>query len=182
MVLSLFDVYNCAFLSDSLTAACRAERDPETGKYTPRAKKALEDVASSIRLYNTLAWSSVARRYNILLAKKGMSRMLSRGVMNKTQYDILTNLPPNASLPETVLQWIFVRLMKGIDEGIFPKTRTVEDIFTGRPLELRKILGGIRSSLLGKIPLAYAHFVQFLVDCFLALAPVALYPELGFCR
>ena len=108
--------------------------------------------------------------------------MLSRGVMNKKQYDILTNLPPNANLPDTVLQWILIRLTRGIDEGIWPKTETVEDVFTGRTLELRKVLIQIRAALLGKIPLAYAHFVQFLVDCFLVMAPLALYPELGFWR
>ena len=33
--------------------------------------------------------------------------------------------------------------------------------------------------LAGRIPLAYAHFVQILVDSFLVLAPFALYVELG---
>lgn len=32
----------------------------------------------------------------------------------------------------------------------------------------------------GRIPIVYAHFVQLIVDIFLALAPFALYCELGF--
>lgn len=40
-------------------------------------------------------------------------------------------------------------------------------------------MGGIENSLAAKIPLAYAQFVQVLVDIFLSLAPFALYSELG---
>jgi predicted membrane chloride channel (bestrophin family) len=44
---------------------------------------------------------------------------------------------------------------------------------------MRAIIGGIGDSLDAKFPLAYAQFVQVLVDIFLALAPFALYPALG---
>ena len=44
---------------------------------------------------------------------------------------------------------------------------------------MRGTLGGVGDSLDGKIPLAYAHFVQVIVDVFLSLAPFALYCELG---
>ena len=40
-------------------------------------------------------------------------------------------------------------------------------------------MGGIEDTLNAKIPLAYAQFVQIIVDIFLALAPFALYSELG---
>jgi len=45
--------------------------------------------------------------------------------------------------------------------------------------DLRGTLGGVGDSLDGRIPIAYAHFVQLIVDIFLALAPFALYSELG---
>lgn len=45
--------------------------------------------------------------------------------------------------------------------------------------DLRGTFAGISDQLSGRIPLAYAHFVQVLVDSFLLIAPVALYSELG---
>jgi len=45
--------------------------------------------------------------------------------------------------------------------------------------DLRGTFAGIGDQLDGRIPLAYAHFVQVLVDSFLLIAPFALYSELG---
>ena len=45
--------------------------------------------------------------------------------------------------------------------------------------DLRGTFAGIGDQLDGRIPLAYAHFVQVLVDSFLVIAPFALYSELG---
>jgi hypothetical protein len=45
--------------------------------------------------------------------------------------------------------------------------------------DLRHTFHEIGGQLDGRIPLAYAHFVQVLVDSFLLIAPFALYPVLG---
>lgn len=45
--------------------------------------------------------------------------------------------------------------------------------------DLRGTFAGISDQLNGRIPLAYAHFVQVLVDSFMLIAPFALYSELG---
>ena len=160
-------------------ASVRAARDPETKMFTSKSAKTLENVAHSCRLCNVLMWASIAGRFKVLMTPKGLSRMFSRGVMTKEEYDILANTP---GPQESALQMLFVRLMNGMEEGTFPKTQVVERVFTDNILGLRLNVASIRNKLLGKIPLAYAHFVQFLVDFFLVLAPYALYPELGFWR
>ena len=171
-----------------LIVATRAERDPETSHYTPRAKKLLEEIASDIRLFNIIAWSYFSAKFSILQTPKGLSRMLSRGIMTRAQYKIL--VPQNSktnrgSSPEpqyTTLQWIYLRLLKGRNDGILALTAPVETAFTTKILELRKNMSNIRDNLDGKMPLAYVHLVQSLVDFFLALSPFALYPELGMWR
>eukprot|EP00536_Pseudo-nitzschia_multiseries_P005728 jgi/Psemu1/191283/e_gw1.112.6.1 len=164
----------------SLMAASRAERDAISNEYTPRATKAFEDVAGCIRLFNALLWASFVAKYRVLLTPKGLSRLLSRGVMTREQYKCLIDVRPITSAPQyAILQWIYFRLLKGCEEGAFAFTDTVEGTFTEKILDLRGSISSIRNSLEGKIPLAYAHFVQVLVDIFLLLAPFALYPELG---
>ena len=167
----------------SLMLASRAERDPNTNQYTDRASKALDDVAGCIRLFNALMWASFTKKFEILLTPKGLSRMLSRGVMTRAQYECLVSIRPNKSGPQhAALQWIYIRLIKGMEEGAFPQTDTMESLCTTKLLDLRGTMGGVRDSLDGKIPLAYAQFVQLLVDIFLVLAPFGLYPELGMWR
>merc|ERR1712194_57538 len=177
------DIYNkgrqiqWGLSSISLLAACRAERDPDTNQYTPKASKTLEDIAGCVRIFNKLPGASLAGKFHVLLTPKGLSRMLGRGIMTKKQYKILMT---NASQPQDIaLEWIYLRLLKGIAEGAFPKSDTVESVFTENILGLRTNIADIRTALQARIPLAYGHFVQFLVDFLLAMTPCALYPEFG---
>jgi predicted membrane chloride channel (bestrophin family) len=166
-----------------MTVASRAERDPKTHRYTPQASKALDDIAGYIRLFNALSWASLAKKFEVLLTPKAMNRMMSRGIMTRAQYETLMSVPPSTAGPQEItLQWIYIRLMKGIEDGVFPETETMEGVLTESVLGLRKVTNGIRSRLNAKVPLAYAHFVQFLVDFFLLMAPFGLYPELGIWR
>lgn len=163
----------------SLLLASRAERDPKTNKYTPRASKALEEVAGCIRLFHALMWASYTRKFAILLTPKGLSRMLSRGVMTWKQYECLVDGNNSDTVTTTTLQWIYIRLIAGIQDGAFPQSDTFETVCTGALLALNDSMSGIGDSLEAKIPLAYGQFVQILVDIFLILSPFALYSELG---
>jgi len=128
-------------------------------------------------------WASFAEKYRVLLTPKGLSRLLSRGVVTREQYKCLIDIQPISSAPQfAILQWIYIRLIKGIEEGAFAPSDCVEGAFTDKILDLRASMSGINVSLEGKIPLAYTHFVQVLVDVFLLLAPFGLYPELGLWR
>ena len=103
--------------------------------------------------------------------------------MTREQYICFIKTYQKESGPQfAALQWIYIRLLKGIEEGAFADTDTVEGTFTDKILDVRDSMSSIRFSLEGKIPLAYAHFVQILVDVFLVLAPFGLYPELGLWR
>ena len=175
-----------SFFFCSLLAATRAERDPITDQYTDCASKAVDDVAGCIRLFSILTWANFRKEYGVLLTPKGLSRMKSRGHMTRAQYVCLvSNLSnPNNFCPsqDTAMQWIYVRLLQGMKEGAFPNTHAMEEACTHNTLRLRGTIGTISDAIDAKIPLAYAQFVQIVVDTFLLISPFGLYPELGLWR
>eukprot|EP00534_Pseudo-nitzschia_fraudulenta_P012756 CAMPEP_0201204256 /NCGR_PEP_ID=MMETSP0851-20130426/168487_1 /ASSEMBLY_ACC=CAM_ASM_000631 /TAXON_ID=183588 /ORGANISM="Pseudo-nitzschia fraudulenta, Strain WWA7" /LENGTH=604 /DNA_ID=CAMNT_0047492325 /DNA_START=89 /DNA_END=1900 /DNA_ORIENTATION=+ len=164
----------------SMMLACMAERDPKTGRYTDRSSSLLDDVAISCRLCHAFYWAGFIERFNVLLTPRGFSRMLSRGIMTPSQYDTLVGVHPNKCAPQHVtLMWIMSRILQGMTDGVIPNDPATRSMFMNKISDLRGTFGGIGDSLDGKIPLAYAQFVQALVDIFLVLAPFALYCELG---
>jgi len=157
-----------------------AERDPKSGQYTDRSRALLDDVASSCRLTHVFLWAANINRYKALLTPRGLSRMLSRGLMTQAQYDTLVDIPSNTCPPQhAALMWIMSRVLEGQKEGILPDDSGSRQMLLTKICDLRAWSAGIGDALDGKIPLAYAHFVQLIVDVFLLLAPFALYCELG---
>ncbi|KAL3910804.1 MAG: hypothetical protein SGARI_001947 [Bacillariaceae sp.] len=153
-----------------------------TTQYTPRAQAFLDDVALYSRLYHALSWASLTKKFQILLTPRGLSRMLSRGIMTRQQYDTLVlGIKPNALCAPhyACLMWMQARSLKAMKEGILPDDDSIRRTLIDKLLMLRGVQAGMGDSLDGRIPLAYAHFVQLLVDAFLVMAPFALYSELG---
>jgi predicted membrane chloride channel (bestrophin family) len=100
--------------------------------------------------------------------------------MTRAQYDVLVSIRPNRCGPHyACLMWILARCLQGMREGALPNDDSLRRTIVDKVLTLRGVQAGMGDSLDGRIPLAYAHFVQLLVDAFLLLAPFALYSELG---
>jgi Bestrophin, RFP-TM, chloride channel/Cyclic nucleotide-binding domain len=171
----------------SMLLATAAERQPSSSpsalpssKYTPRAAQFLEDVAVYTRLYHSLSWASLAKKFHSLLTPRGLSRMLNRGVMSREQYDVLVGIKPNFCAPHyACLMWILSRSLDAMKNGIVANDDSIRRTLIDKILTLRGVQAGMGDKLDGRIPLAYAHFVQLLVDAFLVLAPFSLYTELG---
>jgi len=164
----------------SMVLACVAERDPKTGKFTDRASSLLEDVAVSSRLCHAFSWAGFIKRFRVILTPAGISRMLSRGIMKRSQYETLVRIRSDECGPQhTTLMWMLARIFQGMRDGVIPDDEATRSVLMGKICDMRATLGGVGDSLDGKIPLAYAHFVQVMVDVFLIMAPFALYSELG---
>jgi len=164
----------------SMVLACVAERDPETGRYTDRARSFLDEVGTCCRLCHALSWAGFVNRFNVLLTPRGLSRMLSRGMMTRPQYETLVAINPNKCEPQhTTLMWIMSRVLQGMTDGIIPNDTAIRSVFMNDICSLRGTVASIGGILDGKFPMAYAQFVQVLVDTFLWLAPFALYCQLG---
>ena len=179
------DVYNIARkiqgrLGDiGLLLATSATRD-KNGKYTPESKRLQDDIASYSRLFHAFVWAANSKTFNVLLSGLGLRRMLSRGLITRPQYNTLLSLNQNpGSYCNACMMWIFIRCLNGTRDGSLTDDREVRKQLYAKMFELRSTYATIPDVLDGRIPLAYAHFVQVLVDSFVFLAPFALYSELG---
>eukprot|EP00580_Thalassiosira_gravida_P018052 CAMPEP_0201675952 /NCGR_PEP_ID=MMETSP0494-20130426/40732_1 /ASSEMBLY_ACC=CAM_ASM_000839 /TAXON_ID=420259 /ORGANISM="Thalassiosira gravida, Strain GMp14c1" /LENGTH=480 /DNA_ID=CAMNT_0048158549 /DNA_START=42 /DNA_END=1484 /DNA_ORIENTATION=- len=160
--------------------ATSADRDEE-GRYTPAAEKVQDDVARASRLFHTFCWASFAKSFGVLLTPRGMSRMLSRGLMTQSEFITLQGADAkSAGAKHVCMEWMMHRALKGMKKGGgIEDDEAVKHVVLEELCALRGTYAGIGDILEGRMPLAYAHFVQILVDTFLVTAPVALYAEMG---
>jgi hypothetical protein len=189
-----------------LLAASTVERD-EQGKYTKKGEALLDEIGNYTRLFHVFFWAKYMNKFANLQSSRGMSRMLSRGIMTRTQYNTLTSLSSSNGGPHNAcLTWILIKYLTAMKDKTLPNDHALRDMIFHKicgklsdstrrifvttrqapshilsllPKDLRRTAGGIGDQLDGRIPLAYAHIVQILVDCFLLIAPFALYSELG---
>ena len=151
------------------------------GSYTAKAETFLNDVGQYSRLFHVLLWAATTRRFRILQTKQGMERMASRGLMNSKQLKVLQNLDlPEDQKHTACLEWMMIRTDGAIRDG----TLLVSDVAHRQVLlttmnELSCTYSMINNKLNGRMPLAYTHIVQVLVDTFVWLAPLGLYAVLG---
>mmetsp|Transcript_28810 Transcript_28810/g.84999 ORF Transcript_28810/g.84999 Transcript_28810/m.84999 type:complete len:577 (-) Transcript_28810:537-2267(-) len=161
-----------------LIASAAKHRDVD-GKYEVKTVALLDDVALYSRLFHTFVWARFAKKYSILLTSRGMRRMVNRGLMTARQYNALKGLDSSVGTHNAILEWITIRMVRGMKDGSLEDDGSLKLVIYDKVCELRGTAAGVGDALDGRMPLAYAHFVQILVDTFLITAPFALYAELG---
>lgn len=72
-----------------------------------------------------------------------------------------------------------IRANQGLDDGTLRKSDALEQRLLDQICQLRGTYATIGDKLSCRMPLPYTHFVQVLVDTFIALSPFALYADLG---
>jgi hypothetical protein len=83
-----------------------------------------------------------------------------------------------------VLQWIVQRVLQsgggsGVAGSVVGGGGGFEGSFVDTCKQLRAACGTVPDNMSERMPLAYVHVVQILVDLLLVLAPLALYPKVG---
>ena len=125
-------------------------------------------------------WAANARRFRVLQTRRGLERMASRGLMTSKQLDVLQNLDlPENQKHVACLEWMMIRTDEGIRDGTVISDAAHRQMLLGKMVELRGTYAVIGDRLDGRMPLAYTHMVQVLVDVFVWTAPIALYADLG---
>ena len=89
----------------NLLLATFATRNEDDGQYTPEAEAVLDSVASYTRLFHAFNWAKHASAFNVLLSPRGMSRMLSRGLMTQSEFNALQAIDQKAGAQNA--QWMF---------------------------------------------------------------------------
>lgn len=155
-----------------------AARDSKTGEYTPEALEFLIDMAKQLRLFHLLHWASHADRFRILLTTKGWDRMVARGLVSEAEKERLHMLDTNRTHKQfAILQSMIASTQKAVmnKKLIGIPSSALASTLMSEFSQLRGATGTVSSLIHGRMPLAYAHFVQILVDTFVVCTPIAKY-------
>jgi len=178
------DVYNtCRGLQGStddlgMLAATHAAR--VDGKYTSEAEDTLNDIAMTVKIFHIFVYASKSRRFRALQTNRALKRMTERGIISPEICEaIMKSKIFHGDRVFGTIEWLMIKFQAGVDDG---SLKDAGDLFMSHVLDtgllLRKQFGSFRGTLEARIPLAYAHFVQIMVDTLLFIAPVALYKDL----
>ena len=155
-------------------AARKVPSDPkEPSTYTPASRQILELMSRYVRLFNLLTYASFTRSHRPILTPRGMRRLVERGLMTAEEREILVD----ASIPATqrhcaILMWMIRLFIEGRASGHILGGAGFEQETLEKFHVIRSQFGAIGDELQGRMPLAYAHIVQVLVDLILWMYPL----------
>ena len=153
-----------------------------TYKYTPEATEFLLEFQQKLKAFHLLFWSSRAHRFRVLLTPQGFQRMVERGILTSEELQFWNQLelPPEnrfvSCLESAIVSFQKALRNKHIIKDVTTSNHSntaLERTILDKLCTLRGTYGTIGDMVDGRMPLAYAHFVQVLVDSFLFLAPIA---------
>ena len=165
-----------------MTLAAHAKRQtPPPGKdnayipsvYTDESRQLLELLARYIRLFNLLTYASFTKSHRPVLTPRGMRRMVERGLLTPLERQVLQDSEvPATQYHNAIILWIIRLFVEGCNSGHFHGGSGFEQQFMEKCHVIRSQYGAIGDELQGRMPLAYAHMVQVLVDSVLWMYPV----------
>jgi len=145
----------------------------ESSTYTPASRQLLELMARYIRLFNLLTYASFTRSHRPILTPRGMRRMVERGLLTPQERQVLVDAEvPATQRHNAVIMWIMRLYIEGRAAGHLQGGSGYEQQFLEKCHVIRSQYGAIGDELQGRMPLAYVHIVQVLVDVILWLYPV----------
>jgi len=160
-----------------LTLAAHATRSTPSSPdmpstYTPQSRQALELVSRYVRVFNLLTYASFTRSHRPILTPRGMRRLVERGILTAKEREILSDAEvPATQRHNAVLIWLIRLFLEGRQSGIFEGGTGFEQQFMEKCHVIRAQYGAIGDELQGRMPLAYAHIVQILLDVVLWMYP-----------
>ena len=145
----------------------------EPSTYTPQSRQILELMSRYVRVFNLLCYASFTRSHRPILTPRGMRRLVERGLLTAQERQALVD----AAIPPTqrhsaVLMWMIRLFVEGRASGHILGGDGFEQHTMDKFHVIRAQYGGIGDELQGRMPLAYAHIVQILVDLILWMYPV----------
>ena len=152
-------------------------RSDDMSAYTPAAAELLSELGRYNRLFNVLVYASVSRRHAPLATPEGLKELQNVGLLleEEKQHILRTGTYHNA-----VIGWISALLAAGIADGRLRGGASLQMVMLRQVTELRATYATVGDELTGRMPLAYTHLVQILVDLFVLTTPLALTSEIAF--
>ena len=152
----------------------------EDGDMTPEADAFLDEIGQCSRLFHVLLWAGLSKRFTALATSEGLRRMAGRGLMSERQLDVLQGLDlAENKLFMAPLEWMMIRTNSAMNSGIVAGDTATKGALLREHAAIRQALYTISDRVDGRMPFIYVRFVQIMVDTFVFLMPLALYPKLG---
>ena len=154
-------------------AAVRDHSNSSSSHFTPRSRQMLLILARYVRLFNIFSYGSFTRSHRPLLTPRGMRRLVERGLMTAKERRILVEADIAATQRHNaVLLWIFRTIVEAQKAKLIETGPGFEQQIVLRIQEIRGQANTMEGELRGRMPFAYAHIVQVLVDSMLWLYPL----------
>jgi len=116
----------------------------------------------------------------ILLSTYGLRALMESGQLTQQEIrDLMTSKLPPSQYAYVLLVWASLHITKGFDDGTIRSSPGMEENILRHITSLRGSMMSIDDMRAGRMPLAYVHLVQILVDSLVLVAPFALYPDIG---
>jgi hypothetical protein len=148
--------------------------------YTPESRKVLLIVARYIRLFNILSYAAFTRSHRPLITPQGLRRMVSRGLLTTKERKFLISSQVSAtSRHNQILMWAFRISLDAIKAGHLEGGYGLEQNLYQRIQEIRSQGNYMECVLRGRLPFAYVHIVQVLVDAVLWAYPIMAFSASG---
>lgn len=158
------------------SAARRVEPKESNGAsstYSPESRKILLVIARYIRLFNILSYAAITRSHRPLITPQGLRRMVARGLMTPSERKYLVSSKVSAtSRHNEVLMWCFRTALDATRAGHLDGGYGFEQNLFQRIQEIRAQANYMEAVLRGRLPFAYIHIVQVLVDAVLWAYPI----------
>lgn len=163
-----------------LSLSSHAQRDPVTCEYTAEAAAVLDDVTRLARATHVLHWMSRDIALRLLHSDNGLDALARSGLLTEREASLIKNssgpIYPRWQMP---LCWLMTRVASAHEQGHVTGGDAFHLFFLENVGKLRGTMGSMQDETTDRMPLAYLHLVEVLVDALLVLAPLALYPETG---
>jgi hypothetical protein len=149
------------------------ENPKQPSTYTPESRQILELMSRYIRMFNLLTYASFTRSHRPILTPIGMRRLVDRGLLTAQEREALVeaNIPPTQR-HSALLMWMIRLFVEGRASGHILGGHGFEQHTLDKFHIIRAQYGAIGDELQGRMPLAYTHIVQVLVDLILWMYPV----------
>jgi hypothetical protein len=165
----------------NLLLAANANRDFDTGKYTPASQSLLNATVRNFQALRAFFWMSQDKSLSIMHQAPGPDKMVSDGFLTNNEKEILLSSGaagyPTGDRANVVLNWIMSRVARcesNLMEGL-PLTNYIST----QLCQLRRNMNLLKNKRVDRIPLAYIHVVQLLVDLDHVACSHSTLPESG---
>jgi hypothetical protein len=116
----------------------------------------------------------------MLLSEEGLEKLVQAGELRPSEKTALLGsaLPPS-QYTYILLEWVGLHAMNGFKSGALSGDYGLEENLLRQICALRAEYFNIGDYAAGRMPVAYVHLLQVLIDSLVILSPFALYPQVG---